>query len=262
MDESQTFDLSVPSRHNAKLKGLLEAISHDAELLQLWKCANVNAVDRSGFSDHGPVHVRIVANAALRLLRLLQAAGVKPGLVADYGLTDDEAEVAVVLACCLHDLGIAISRDDHERHSLILAYPKARQLLSLLYGEPALTILTSEVLHCVVAHHWDARPLTIEAGVVKVADSLDMTEGRSRIPFEAGEVNIHSMSAQAISAVRIVPGRERPIGLDITMTNAAGIFQVDELLKRKLDHSPLSPYVEIVAGIKQADGQVVEVYRR
>ncbi len=262
MEETQAFDLSVPSRHNAKLKGLLEAINHDAELLQLWKCANVNAVDRAGLSDHGPVHVRIVANAALRLLRLLLAAGVEPGVAADYGLTDDEAEVVVVLACCLHDLGIAISRDDHERHSLILAYPKARQLLSGLYAEPTLTILTAEVLHCVVAHHWDARPLTIEAGVVKVADALDMSEGRSRIPFQAGEVNIHSMSAQAISGVRIVPGAERPIGLDITMSNAAGIFQVDELLKRKLDHSPLAPYVEIVAGIKQADGQVVEVYRR
>lgn len=262
MEQNQSFLLSVPSRRNTKLQGLIEAVNGDAELQQLWKCANTNAVDRAGLSDHGPVHVQIVANAALRLIRLLVAAEVKPGVVANYGLTDAEAEVVVVLACCLHDLGIAISRDDHERHSLIFAYPKGRQLLSCLYDEPALTILTAEVLHCVVAHHWDARPLTIEAGVVKVADALDMSEGRSRIPFEAGEVNIHSMSAQAIDSVRIVSGREKPIGLDITMSNAAGIFQVDELLRRKLDHSPLAPYVELVAGIRQADGQVVELYRR
>jgi len=262
MDEHHDFALSVPSRRNTKLQALLERINADAELQQLWRCANVNAVDRAGFSDHGPVHVQIVANAALRLMRLLLAAEVKPGVATAYALGDAEAEVVVVLACCLHDLGIAISRDDHERHSLIFAYPKARQLLAGLYPEPTLTILTAEVLHCVVAHHWDARPLTIEAGVVKVADALDMSEGRSRIPFEAGEVNIHSMSAQAITTVRIVPGQQRPVGLDITMSNAAGIFQVDELLKRKLEHSPLAPYVEIVAGIRQADGSVAEVYRR
>ncbi|MGI6209516.1 MAG: HD domain-containing protein [Anaerolineae bacterium] len=262
MGESQDLQLVVPSRHNPKLRELVSLVNGDVELVQLWKCANVNAMDRAGFSDHGPVHVHIIANAALRLLRLLLGAGVAPGVVANYNLTEQEAEVVVVLGCCLHDLGIAISRDDHERHSLILAYPKARQLLSGIYAEPTLTILVSEVLHAVVSHHWDAHPLTLEAGVVKVADALDMSEGRSRIPFEAGEVNIHSMSAQAIESVQIVPGTDRPVRLDILMSNAAGIFQVDELLKRKLENSPLAPYVEVVARIRSGDGaDSVEVYR-
>lgn len=262
MEASQDFYLAVPSRHNPQLQQLVSLVNQDAELVQLWKCANVNAVDRAGFSDHGPVHVRITANAALRLLRLLVNAGIQPGVVLNYGLTAGDAEVVVVLACCLHDLGIAISRDDHERHSLILAYPKARQLLTALYPEPTATILTAEVLHAVISHHWDARPLTLEAGVVKVADALDMSEGRSRIPFQAGEVNIHSLSAQAIESVQIGPGTDRPVRLDIVMSNSAGIFQVDELLKRKLDHSTLAPYVEVVARIRR-DGEAgpVEVYR-
>ena len=46
-----------------------------------------------------------------------------------------------------------------------------------------------------------APPLTLEAGIVRVADALDMAKGRSRIPFERGRVSIHSLSAAAIESV-------------------------------------------------------------
>lgn len=253
--------LQVPARHNAKLQQLVECINADAELLQLWKCANVNAVDRCGISDHGEVHIRIVANAALRILRLLVEAGVEPSVVTNHGLTPDDAEVIVVLAACLHDLGIAVHRDDHERYSLILGYPKARQLLSGLYDEPTLTTMVAEVLHAVIAHRWDVRCLTIEAGVLKVADALDMTEGRSRIPFEAGQVNIHSVSAQAVEDVSIERGVERPVQIEVSLGNSAGIFQVDELLGRKLKNSTLAPYVEVMARITgETERRLLEVY--
>ena len=241
--------IHLPARHNPKLRHLLELVDADAELAQLWKCANVNTVDRSGISDHGEVHVRIVANATLKLLRLLAESDIEPSVVTDYGLTMEDAEVIVVLASCLHDVGIAIHRDNHENLSLAVAYPKCRQLLAPIYHEPTLTIMTADTLHAVLAHHGEARCLTIEAGVVKVADALDMTEGRSRIPFEAGRVNIHSLSAQAIESVSIEKGEDRPVRIVVNMANSAGIFQVDELLKRKLQHSSLAPYVEIVATI-------------
>jgi metal-dependent HD superfamily phosphatase/phosphodiesterase len=92
----------------------------------------------------------------------------------------------VVLAACLHDIGIAVHRHDHELHSIFLAYPKARQLLSGIYEEPALTVLAAETMHAIVAHSANEACLTVEAGVLKVADALDMSQGRSRIPFEAG----------------------------------------------------------------------------
>jgi hypothetical protein len=254
--------LQVPSRHNARLQQLVERINADAELSQIWKCANINAVDRCGISDHGEVHIRIVANAALRILRLLLESGIKPGVVANYALGDDDAEVVVVLAASLHDLGIAVHRDDHEQYSLALAYPKARQLLTGIYEEPTLTIVVSEVLHAVVAHRWETRCLTIEAGVVKVADALDMTQGRSRIPFEAGQVNIHSVSALAIEAVNIEKGTDRPVRVAVTLSNSAGIFQVDELLKRKLSNSTLEPYVEVVARISgESERRLIGVYK-
>ena len=92
---------------------------------------------------------------------------------------------------------------------------------------------------------------------------LDMSQGRSRIPFEAGQINIHSLSAQAVESVRIESGADRPVRVAVTMNDAAGIFQVDELLKRKLDHSTLAPYMEVVASIRKGtESQLVEVYKQ
>ncbi|MBC7237174.1 MAG: HD domain-containing protein [Chloroflexi bacterium] len=251
----------LPARHNGKLQALMERISADAELIQLYKCANINAVDRSGMNDHGEVHIRIVANAALRILRLLVSGGIEPSVVINHGLGIDDAEVIVVLAACLHDIGMAVHREDHEQFSLILGYPKARQLLASIYEEPILTTVVSEVLHAVIAHQADVRAFTIEAGVVKVADALDMSQGRSRIPFEAGKINIHSVSALAVEAVNIEPGEKRPVRISIRLNNSAGIFQIDELLRRKLSTSLLSPYVEVVARIEgETEPRLFETY--
>ncbi len=252
----------IPTKKNTRLKRLLDHINADAELLQLWKCANVNAVDRSGISDHGEIHIRIVSNAALRLLRLLAKGGVVPSVVKDHGLEMDDAEVIVVLAACLHDIGISAHRNDHERYSLFLAYPKSRALLSGIYEEPALTIMASEVMHAIISHNAKETCLTVEAGVLKVADALDMTEGRSRIPFEIGNVNIHSVSAKAVDSVEIEPGEERPVRLVITLANSAGIFQVDELLRHKLKNSSIKDYVEILAKIEgESERRIIEIYK-
>ncbi|HOO39093.1 MAG TPA: HD domain-containing protein [Deltaproteobacteria bacterium] len=252
----------IPTKKNTKLKQLLARIEEDAELLQLWKCANINAVDRSGISDHGEIHIRIVSNAALRILRLLIKGGVEPSVVKDHGMETDDAEVIVVLAACLHDIGISAHRNDHERYSIFLAYPKSRELLRGIYEEPALTIIASEVMHAIISHNAKETCLTIEAGVLKVADALDMTEGRSRIPFETGNVNIHSVSAKAVDSVDIEPGDERPVRLVITLANSAGIFQVDELLRHKLKNSTIADHVEIIAKIEgEVERRLIEIYK-
>jgi len=243
-------ELKIPSRNNNKLQMLVERINADRELVQMWKCANINAVDRSGISDHGEVHIRIVANAALRIIRLLVKGGVEPSAVTHHGLTGEDAELIVVLAACLHDTGISVHRDHHERYSLFIAFRKVRELLDGIYDEPELTTMVSETLHAIVAHGADAECLTIEAGVVKLADATDMTEGRSRIPFEAGKINIHSVSAQAVDEVIIVRGQNKPVCIEVKLANSAGIFQVDELLRKKLKYTPLTPFVEVVARIE------------
>jgi len=242
----QRILIQVPARHNPALQDVIDRVNADEDLYAIWRCANVNAVDRLGMSDHGPVHVQIVANIGLRLLRLLVARDIVPSAVANHQLSVDEAEIIVVLACLLHDLGMSIHRDDHERFSIFLAHDKLKELLA---GYPPTTrrILISEILHAIIAHRADGRPLTLEAGVVRVADALDMAKGRSRIPFEAGQVNIHSVSAAAIDRVTIGPGVDRPILIQIFMNNSAGIFQLDGLLKEKLKGSGIEPYVVVEA---------------
>jgi metal-dependent HD superfamily phosphatase/phosphodiesterase len=254
--------LSVPARHNPRLQAVIDRVNQDDELYMLWRCANVNAIDRLGMNDHGPVHMQIVANIALRLLRLLGGRGVQASVIAQHGLTAEDAEVIVVLGALLHDVGMAIHREDHERYSLFLAAPKVCQLLDGLYDVAARTVMMAEVLQAIITHRAGGHPLTIEAGVVRVADALDISKGRSRIAFEAGQVNIHSLSAAAIDHIEIQEGELKAVRISVTMLNSAGIFQLDELLRDKLRGSGLEPYVEIVATIKgETEKKLIEVFR-
>ena len=255
------MNFRVPVRQNQVLQRIVERINQDEELLQLWRCVNINSVDRLQLTDHGIVHIKIVANLALKLVRMLAKAGIEMSVVTNYGLTLDDAEVIVVLAACLHDLGMSVHRDNHELYSISLANPKAKELLDGLYDIPQRAVMVSEILHAISAHHWDQSCLTIEAGAVKVADALDMTRGRSRIPFEAGVTNIHTVSAAAVDKVKLLPGQEKPVRVEIAMSNSAGIFLVDELLKRKLRNSSIVSYVEVVARIEgEAEKRLIEVY--
>ncbi|MDA8219132.1 MAG: HD domain-containing protein [Dehalococcoidales bacterium] len=254
--------IRVPTRHNPTLATLVERVNADKELITLWRCANVNSVDRMGRSDHGRVHVQIVANIALKVLRLLIEADVQPNVVKDYELRNEDAEVAVFLASVLHDVGIAVHREDHEQHSLFVAAPKAKELLEGLYDVEQRTIIWSEVMNAIISHNRDVQCLTLEAGVVKVADALDMSKGRSRIPFENGQVNIHSLSAAAIEKVAIDRGEERPVRIQIDMSNSSGVFQIDELLKGKIASSGLRDLLEVVGTIRSAEEKrLLKVFR-
>ena len=254
--------INVPARGNRKLRTTIERANADLELKGWWHVANVNAVARLEINDHSWVHVQIVANIALKLLRQLFKHGVEPSLVRDYGFERNDSEVVVLLGALLHCVGMSIHRDGHEDFSLFLAEPKTRELLAGLYDEPDLTVITSEVLHEITSHRDYGRPLTLEAGIIRVADALDMAKGRSRIPFERGRVSIHSLSAAAIDDVVIADGDERPIKIEILMNNSSGIYQVDGLLKAKLRGSGLEPYVEVIAHIDtEAEKRLVPVYR-
>ena len=258
----QRVIIRLPIRHNPKLKQIVDRVNGDDELYTLWQAANVTAVQRLGMSDHGPVHVQIVANIALKLFRLLLDQSVQPGLVINHNLTIEDAEVVVVLASLLHDLGMSIHRTDHEQYSLLLARPKLKELLEGVYDVPTMTLLTSEILHAIISHRAGGKPLTLEAGIIRVADALDMAEGRSRIPFQAGMVNIHSVSAAAVEQIKIDQGESKPIRIVVRMSNSAGIFQLDELLKEKLEGSGLEPYVEVEAMIEgEAEKKLIQTFR-
>jgi hypothetical protein len=254
--------IRVPPRANRKLAALLERVNADLQLKGWWHVSNVNAVKRLEINDHSWVHIQIVANIALKLLRQLTKHGVEPAVVRDYGMTRDDAEVVVVLGALLHCVGMAIHREGHEDSSLFLAEPKLGELLEGLYEEPDLTVISSEVLGAITSHRDYGQPLTLEAGIVRVADALDMAKGRSRIPFEHGRVSIHSLSAAAIEDVAIKDGERTPVLIEITMNNSSGVYQVDELLKAKLRGSGLEPYVEVMAHIDtEAEKSLIPRYR-
>ena len=254
--------INVPVRGNRTLRRLLERVNDDKQLKGWWHVSNVNAVVRMEINDHSWVHIQIVANIALKILRQLTKHGIEPSLVRDFGLTDDDAEVVVTLSALMHCVGMSVHRHHHEDFSLFLAEPKMRELLEGLYEEPELTVIVSEVLQAITSHRADGQPLALEAGILRVADALDMAKGRSRIPFEKGSVSMHSLSAAAIEEVRIEDGDEKPVKIEIVMNNSSGLYQVDGLLKAKLRGSGLEPYVEVIAHIDtEAEKRLVPVYR-
>jgi uncharacterized protein len=255
------IDIHAPSQRNRKLARFLAAANGDTRLKARWIAAQVTA-DRLGMSDHSWVHLQIVLNIALRLYRLLHRAGVRSNVERDYAMRSDDAEVVIAAGCLLHDLGMSIHRIDHEAYSLFLAADHLDGLLADVYEEPQRTVVASEALHAVIGHRKGGNPLTLEAGIVRVADALDMEHGRSRVAMETQLPNIHSLSAAAIDDVEILPGEQRTIRVEIQMNNSAGVFQLDELLASKLRGSGLEQHIEVVARIDaEHEKRLLRVYR-
>jgi uncharacterized protein len=238
----------APTRGNRKLEKFLEAVNADERVRAWWYMAQIQS-ERLGMSDHSWVHVQVVLNISLRLLRLLVKGGIEPAMVTDHGMRDRDAEVVVAGGALLHDVGMSIHRADHEAYSLFMVEERLQSLLADCYEEPERTVVSQEILHAIIGHRRRGEPYTLEAGVVRVADALDMAEGRSRIPVEGGQYGIHALSAAAIDKVSIEAGDERPVKIEIEMNNSAGIFQVDDLLATKLRGTPLEGHVEVVAEV-------------
>jgi len=252
--------ISVPARKNELITQALARVNKNEEILTLWEVINVNAIDRLQMTDHGIVHFQIVANIGLKLARLLEKRGADLSIVSDHELTQNHGELVVVMASLFHDLGMSISREGHEEYSLTLANGLLGEVLSFLPVRER-TIVASETLHAIIAHRKDGVPYTIEAGIVRVADALDMSEGRSRIPYEAGIVDIHSISAAAIDSVKIKEGSDKPVEITITLNNSSGLFQVDNLLKSKLKGSGVEQFVEVRAYVNEEEKRLLKEYK-
>ncbi len=253
--------IRAPTRGNRNLDRLIEAVNDDPQVKAWWHMAGVNAA-RLGLTDHSWVHIQIVTNIALRLARLLFRAGVVGSMVTDHGMTERDAEVVIAAAALFHCVGMSIHRTDHEGYSLFLTADKLNGLLASVYQEPERSVVVAEAMHAVISHRSKGRPLTYEGAIVRVADALDMAKGRSRVEFEAGRLDIHSISAYAIDEVRISAGDEKAIRVEIEMSNSAGIFQVDEGLGAKLRGTPLAEHIEVIARIEgEHEKRLVPVFR-
>src|ERR671919_2284651 len=152
----------VPTRGNRRLEALLDAVNADPQVGAWWYMAQLTS-ERLGMSDHSWVHVQIVLNVSLRLLRLLARAGIDPAMVTDHGMGRRDAEVVVASAALLHDVGMSIHRTDHEAYSLFLAERKLRELLAEVYEDPERTVVIAESLHSIIGHRRRGEPYTVEA---------------------------------------------------------------------------------------------------
>ena len=227
----------------------LDELENDIEVQTLLEDGNRMAIDRMGYSDHGHTHSLIVAMSGIKLLREL-TNGIQPTIVQEETGDGNDAELIVLLGCYLHDIGMVVARYHHDDFSVSLAVPILDRILSKVYPDDRKkqVHIKGHVLHAIYCHDTAAPPLTVEGGVVGIADALDMTKGRARIPFEAGSVNIHSTSALAIEKVKIRKGIEKTVRIEIIMNNASGIFQIQELLEKKIRNAPsLLDHIELVA---------------
>lgn len=238
--------IEVPLEGNKILAEVVDRVNKNDEIKTLWRVMNVNAIDRLGYTDHGPVHFQIVANYGLKITRILVKKGIKMSIVDDFGLTNDHAEVVVFFGCIMHDLGMSIHRINHEIFSLFLAEPFLKEILSFMPIEER-TVVISETLHAIISHsHGSAgKTSTIEGGIVRIADALDMSKGRSRIPYRRGKIDIHSVSANAIERIDVGAGDQKPVEVRISMTSEAGVFQVDDFIEEKLSVSGLNKYIDV-----------------
>ncbi len=265
-----SYIFNIPYRSNPKLKAVMEKVKNDKKLKTYWRCANVMAIERMGYTDHGRTHVKIVANLALKLLRILvEKKLITPSIVENYKMENDDAEVVVVLGSIFHDLGMIVQRNNHEKYSAFLAMEFFEKFLTPTYSEEEKAIITSEVLHAIVTHEEShskepvKRILTKEAGIVGIADALDMEAGRARIPFQSGKVDIHAVSALSIEKVDIeLPENgEKPINIKIKMSNSAGVFQIDELLKPRIVNSGLEQFFHVIAEITgEKENRIIEKF--
>ena len=254
LEEESVRTIETGLKRFPRAMKLFSMLQSDEETNTLLNLANFIAVRKLGYNDHGPIHARICAANGVRILDLImQSDEVELDSIEGLGMTEDDAYLIVVAACMLHDVGNAVHRDDHEIFSVVCAKSLLDRLLAEIYPDVSRKAeVLSQILHALYAHDHGENALTMEAAIVVVADGADITKGRGRLSFDLGKHDIHSISALSIESVDIRKGETKPIEIHVTMSNSAGIYQVQETLGKKVATSPLRDHIEIVADLTPA----------
>ena len=254
LEEESVRTIETGLKRFPRAMKLFNMLQSDEETNTLLNLANFIAVRKLGYNDHGPIHARICAANGVRILDLImQSDEVELDSIEGLGMTEDDAYLIVVAACMLHDVGNAVHRDDHEIFSVVCAKSLLDRLLAEVYPDVSRKAeVLAQILHALYAHDHGENALTMEAAIVVVADGADITKGRGRLSFDLGKHDIHSISALSIESVDIRKGETKPIEIHVTMSNSAGIYQVQETLGKKVATSPLRDHIEIVADLTPA----------
>jgi hypothetical protein len=250
-------ELDEICKNYEKLKKVLEIIRNDGEIYNLLEATNTNMVTRIGYTDHGRVHSKIVGRNALKILNLLIEQGIETNLMKEKIANDEDIKIVILIAAYLHDIGLSINRKMHELLGITISRHIVTRILKQIYMDDEKVVKFSSVIfECILCHMGTFQPSCIEAGIVALADGTDITEGRARIPFKLGKEDIHSFSTLAIKKVEIMKGEIKPIRIEIEMENSAGIFQVEQILMKKIESTKFDRYVELIAKIKEINKEV------
>ncbi|WP_048151079.1 HD domain-containing protein [Palaeococcus ferrophilus] len=197
-----------------------------------------------GFNDHGPIHVLLTTRRALELLGIIKKFGIET-TAEKLGKPFEWSRFIVAFGALFHDVGNMIHRSPHYQFSVFLAEPIVEELVKAFAEDDSL-LLKALTLNAIYTHDEAVPCTTIEGSLVTIADGCDMEAGRSRLVHKKDKVDIHAVSALAIERVEIKEGdEEQPILIEITMKHPAGIFQVDEILTKKVKSSLLSGRVKL-----------------
>jgi len=155
---------------------IAEYIFADEEIQLMQDYANVVSIKRLGFNDHGPVHMRKAALNALKMFNLLSDAGIEFNLTKEGYGTKEESRMVVLIASLLHDLGMTITRSNHEFLSLQLTTPIVNRILNKFYKDDIVrqVYLRSMILEGIFGHMATQPISSLEAGLVLVGDGCDM----------------------------------------------------------------------------------------
>ncbi|ASJ03912.1 metal-dependent phosphohydrolase [Thermococcus barossii] len=197
-----------------------------------------------GFNDHGPIHVLLTTRRALELLNIIEKFGIQT-TAEKLGKPFRWSRFIVAFGALFHDVGNMIHRINHYEFSVFLAEPIIDALVREFESNDPL-LLKALTLNAIYTHDEAVPCTTIEGSLVTIADGCDMEAGRSRLVHKKDKVDIHAVSALAIERVEIREGNEeQPILIEIWMKHPAGIFQVDEILTKKVKSSLLAGKVRL-----------------
>lgn len=235
---------------------MLHVLENDSYIQNLLEQGNNVVVGRLSYNDHGITHSRIAALNSVKIIKILLEEKITPNMVSENMGTPEDSIFIVMTAAYLHDIGNAIHRKNHYTHSMMLALPFLERELGAFYGEIGKRAkIMSMILEAIYTHDEEVRAISVEGGAVKVGDGADMANGRARIPFSRGKVDIHSISALAINDVRICKGEDKPVRIEVDMECASGVFQIHEVLGKKIRTSPLEQHIEVEGLVRGPEGK-------
>ncbi|ASJ10416.1 metal-dependent phosphohydrolase [Thermococcus sp. P6] len=247
-----------------ELLGEIKELIDDGELYELYErtfrkyhryfdTTNYIVLNVYGFNDHGPIHVLLTTRRALELLGIIKRFGMET-TAEKLGKPLRWSKFIVAFGALLHDIGNMIHRQNHYEFSVFLAEPIVDELVREFTDDHLL--LKALTLNAIYTHDEAVPCTTIEGSLVTIADGCDMEAGRSRLVYRKDRVDIHSVSALAIERVEIREGNEeQPIEIEIWMKHPAGIFQVDEVLTKKVKSSLLAGKIRLRI---HSDGEIME----